>query len=623
MFMTFQGGFFGRLLRIDLTERKHHVEEIDPEILRDYVGGSALAARILYEELPAGTDPLGPENKLVYTVGPFTGTRIPCASRLNISTKSPLTGGLGSSLSGGFFPVEMKWAGYDAIVIEGRSEEPVYISVNDDRVSIRNAEKYWGLDTQDTQVYLKEELKDQNFRISCIGPAGENQILISCIMNEARAAGRKGVGAVMGSKNLKAIAVRGTKDVPVADGKALRTAVIEVMKYFKEDIGTYGILSKYGTTATVESTVELGVFPVNNWKDPADTSWLNSIGSEAVSNYNVRQNPCYGCPIGCSWVRMSKGSRYAGISSEGPEYETLYSLGSSEGIDNPDFIIAADRLCDRLGMDTISAGVTTSMAMEMVEKGVLKETNGLDLRFGNEEASLAFLRMMAYREGFADLFADGTRKAAQRLGKGADLYSIEVKGLELPAYDVRGLKAMGLNFATSYTGADHNRGYAFQEVFGVPLPKPVERLDIAGKGKLTKWNQDFCGAFDITTLCMFPVHGPLVTIAHGMVARLLTVVTGWDFSEEDVWKLGERLNNLARMFNVREGFRRVDDYLPRKIMEEPLKSGLSKGHYIPRKDLDLMLDEYYEARGWTSDGVPTREKLLELKLDLAVEDIPV
>jgi aldehyde:ferredoxin oxidoreductase len=620
--MSFNGGFFGKLLRIDLTDRNSSVEDIDGSTLKDYVGGALLAARILYDELEPGRDPLGPENKLVYAVGPLTGTSVPCSSRLNIGTRSPLTGGLASSLSGGFFPVEMKKAGYDVIVIEGKADSPVYISINNDRVRIRSAERIWGLDSQDTQMYLKEELKDQNFRISCIGPAGENLSCISCIMNEARAAGRKGVGAVMGSKNLKAIAVRGTCEVPVADQSALRAMVIEIMHLFKKDEATYGGLSRYGTTATVESTIELGVFPENNWQKSADTNWAKKAGSQVLEAYNVRQNPCYGCPIGCSWVRMNRHGRYAGLSSEGPEYETIYSLGSSEGINDPEYLIAADRLCDRLGLDTISAGLVTSMAMELVEKGILEDTGGLDLRFGNQKESLEFLRMLAYREGFADNFADGTRKAAERLGGGTDLYAIEVKGLELPAYDARGLKAMGLNFATSYTGADHNRGYAIQEVFGVSLPEPVERLEIKGKGRLTKWNQDFCGAFDVPTLCMFPIHGPLLEKSHDIVAKLLTSVTGLNFEAEDVWTLGERLNNLARMFNVREGFSRFDDYLPRRVMEEPLKNGLSEGEYISRKDLDQMLDEYYEARVWDSQGIPKAEKLSELGLDFTIKDIP-
>lgn len=619
--MTLSGGFTGKLLRIDLSRRDHVVEEIDERVLRKFVGGASLAAKILYDELLPGTDPLGPGNKLVYTAGPLTGTRTPCASRLNIGTRSPLTGCLANSLTGGYFPVEMKWAGYDAIVIEGRAEEPVYIMISDERIEIRSAKKYWGLDTFDTQMYLKEDLKDHNVRISCIGPAGENLSLISAIINEARAAGRKGVGAVMGSKNLKALVVRGTGEVTVSDKAAFRGVVREILKMFKEDPGTYNDLSRFGTSSTVEATAEMGVFPFNNWQDAAEADVVQSLGSVAFSKYDQGRNPCYGCPIGCSQVRMNRNGSYAGISTEGPEYETIYSLGSVMGIRNPEFVIAADRLCDALGLDSISAGVTVAMAMELMEKGII-HSEGLDLGFGKEEESLAFLRMMAYREGPGALFADGVKKASETIGKGTDLYAIEVKGLELPAYDVRGLKAMAVNFATSYTGADHNRGYASQEVYGVDIPEPVERLSITGKGRLTKWNQDFSGAYDIPTLCEFPVQGALLEKSHEMVGKLLTTVTGWEYTEKDVWLLGERMNNLARMFNVREGFSRKDDYLPRRIMEESLQTGLSRGERITREDLDLMLDEYYSARGWTKEGIPTPEKLKELELEDIIKDLP-
>jgi aldehyde:ferredoxin oxidoreductase len=292
------------------------------------------------------------------------------------------------------------------------------------------------------------------------------------------------------------------------------------------------------------------------------------------------------------------------------------------GIKDPAFVIAADRLCDELGLDTISAGATAAMAMELYENGLFRDTDGLDMSFGNQEAVLAFLRMVAYKEGFGKIFSDGTKRAARAIGKGSDHYAMEVKGLEMPAYDVRGLKAHGVNFATSYTGADHNRGYAFQEVFGIPIPYPVERLEIKGKGALAKWNQDFTGSYDVATMCEFPAQLALAPVAQKVTAELLAGATGWDFSEQDVWQLGERLSNICRMFNVREGFSRKDDYLPKRVQEEPIKEGLSKGEVISQKDLDFMLDEYYEARGWNKNGIPTPEKLQELGLEDTVKDLP-
>ncbi len=618
----FAGGWFGKLLRINLTDRTSRVEEIDHTVLYKFVGGTALGAKILYDEVLPGIDPLGPENKLIYTAGPLTGTETPCASRLNVTTKSPLTGAIATALSGGYFPVEMKWTGFDAIVFEGKASEPVYVLIRDDKVEIKSAVRYWGLNTQDTQTYMKEDLNDHNIRIACIGPAGENLSLISCIINECRAIGRKGVGAVMGSKNLKAIAVRGTKEVPIANQKKFKETIKEFLKYLRDSELVYPVFSKTGTSSAVGATSALGFFPAKNWQDTGVEDLAPHLDSNVFAQYRQTRNSCYRCPIACSQVRMAKTGRYAGISTEGPEYETIYSLGSVLGIKDPAFIIAADRLCDELGLDTISAGVTVGMAMELYERGIFTATDGLELKFGNQEATLTLLRMMAYKEGFAKIFADGTKRAGQAIGNGAEYYAMEVKGLELPAYDVRGAKAHGVNYATAYPGADHNKGYAGQEVFGTPIPYPVERLEIKGKGILAKWNQDFSGCYDATTLCAFPALLALAPVAQKVIADLLSAVTGWEFTEQSVWQLGERLNNLCRMFNVREGFSRKDDYLPRRLMEEPIKDGLSKGEMISQQDLDFMLDEYYEARGWDKNGIPTAAKLQELGLEDTIKDLP-
>ncbi len=618
----FSGGFFGKLLRINLSDRTTRVEEISPETLEKFVGGAALGAKLLYDEVPPGADPLGVENKLIYTAGPITGTDAPCASRLNITAKSPLTGAIANSLTGGYFPVEMKWTGHDAIVIEGKASEPVFVVIKDDAVAIKSAKKYWGLHTQDTQNYMKEDLGDHNIRISCIGPAGENLSRMGCIINEYRAAGRKGLGAVMGSKNLKAVAVRGSHKVPIAHEEKFKQTVREVLDHYKASELAYPVFSKTGTSLAVDAASELGFFPIRNWRETGVEDFSRHLGSEVYSRYRQTRNACYRCPISCSQVRMARKGPYAGIATEGPEFETIYSLGAMVGIKDPAFVIAADRLCDELGLDTISAGATAAMAMELYENGLFTDTDGLDMHFGNQEAVLAFLRMVAYREGFAGIFADGTRRAARAIGGNAGDYAMEVKGLEMPAYDVRGLKAHGVNFATSYTGADHNRGYAFQEVFGIPVPHPVERLAIEGKGALAKWNQDFTGSYDVATMCEFPAQLALAPVAQKVTADLLSAATGLDFGEQDVWRLGERLNNICRMFNVREGFSRKDDRLPKRVREEPIKDGLSKGEVISQKDLDFMLDEYYQARGWDRNGIPTPQKLRELGLEDTVKDLP-
>lgn len=615
------GGWFGKLLRVNLSSQTSVVEDIPEDVLKTYVGGATLGAKLLYDELAAGIDPLSPENKLIYTTGPLTGTDSPCASRLNIATKSPLTGTVTNSLSGGYFPVEFKWTGFDVVIIEGKAAEPVYLVIRDGKVSFYSAKKLWGLSTFDTQLLIKEKLKDQAVRISCIGPAGENLSMMAAIINEARAAGRKGVGAVMGSKNLKAVVVRGTTPVPIADPDVFKSGVRRVLKGLKASPMAYPVFSKAGSVCASEPVCAVGCLPSNNWQNDKDIDWVECIGSKGLEETDQNVNPCYRCPVACSQVRMARRGKYAGMMTEGPEFETVYSLGSNLGITDPNAIIVGDRLCDELGLDTISAGVCIGMAMELVEKGLLEDQDGLGLRFGNDDASMRMLRDMAHRQGqMGQLFADGTKRAAEKLGEAFMHYSIQVKGLELPAYDVRGFKAHGLNYATCYTGADHNKGYSIQEVFGTPVPHPVERLDLEGKGKLTKFNQDFAGLFDTLTFCEFPAIF-IPDIFQEVAAEMLTGATGLTFSAQDMWDVGERLNNLCRMFNLREGFSRKDDTLPARLMTEPLKFGLSKGEKISQEDLDFMLDEYYAARGWTKDGTPTPEKLAELQLDFAIPDL--
>lgn len=612
--MAIKGGIFGKILRIDLTNKTSQIDTMNDDFFEKYVGGALLGVKLLYDETNPKIDPLGEESKIIYSLGPLTGTDTPCTSRLCITTKSPATGTVTTSLSGGFFPVELKKAGYDALVISGKSAEPVYILIKDDKVSFGNASKYWGLNTLDTQMYMKENLHDQNIRISCIGPAGENLSTMAGVFNEARTAGRKGCGAVMGSKNLKAIAVRGTQEVPIADGEAFKKSIKEMLQCFKESPLAYPVFSKVGSACALEATNALGVFPSKNWQNDEDIDWDEILGPKKLSEMNQTRNGCYKCPIACSQVRRIRKGKYSGISSEGPEYESVFSLGSLVGIKSPEFTVAADRLYDELGIDSISAGASAAFAMELYERGIFTDTDGMELKFGKEEETLKFIRMLANREGFASIFTDGTKKAAEIIGKDTYKYTSEVKGLELPAYDVRGLKAHGLNFATCYTGADHNKGYAFQEVFGIPVPHAVERLEIEGKGKLTKFNQDFAALFDIITYCEFPAEIAVTHIFQRLTADLVGAATGFDYTENDMWIVGERFNNLCKLFNLREGFTRKDDSLPERIKNEPLKFGLSKGEVISQKDLDYMLDEYYECRGWDRDGVPSTEKLEKLGL---------
>jgi aldehyde:ferredoxin oxidoreductase len=619
------GGYTGKVLRIDLTNLTANEEALPPDVAREYIGGAGFGIKYLFDEVPGRIDPLGAENKIIFSLGPLTGTAVPCASRMAVTAKSPLTGAVGMALTGGQFPTELKKAGYDALIIEGKAKAPTYLSIRDREVRFRSASGLWGMNTLDCQRVIKDDLRDENIRVSCIGPAGENLSRISAIINEMRAAGRKGLGAVMGSKNLKAIAVRGTGSVPVASSDRLKAAKGEMARAMKESPALYPAFSKTGTPSNVDNTCALGIFPAKNWTATGEFAPAREIGVEAMKTRNAGREFCSGCPVGCSQLNLARTGLYAGTLAEGPEFETMYSFGGETGVDNVDAIIAADRLCDELGLDTISAGVAIGFAMELYEKGILtrRDTGGLDLKFGSHESMIILLHLMAHRQGFGNLLADGVMAAARKIGKGTEKYAMHVKGLELPAYDVRGAKAHGLNYATSYTGADHNRGYAFQEIFGIPVPYAVNRFAAEGKGKLTKWNQDVRTATaDCPTMCVFILDMAVPHMARENTAALMAAVTGNEYTPDEVQKVGERINNLARAFNVREGFARADDTLPERLMDEPLKAGASKGNVITRDDLALMLDEYYAARGWDRDtGIPTREKLEELGLGYAAEKL--
>jgi aldehyde:ferredoxin oxidoreductase len=613
----YSGGYAGKLLRINLTDRTYKEEPVSEALARDYIGGAGFGIKYLFDEVKPDTDPLGPDNKLIFAVGPFTGVGVPCSSRMSVTGKSPLTGAVGMALSGGQFPAEMKYAGWDGIIIEGKSDKPVYVAITDATVRFRDAAHVYGTRTFDCQQIIKDELHDQNVRVCCIGPAGEHLSKIACIINERRAMGRKGLGAVMGSKNLKAIAIRGTGTIPVASKEKYKIARSALLKAFKESPVLYPEFAQHGTPMTYEVTGALGILAARNWTGTGEFV-PDGLNLESQTAHKIGKEHCHDCPVGCSQMKMAKSGVYAGILSEGPDFETIYSFGTNNGISDLDTVIAADRLSDELGLDTISAGVTIGFAMELFEKGILtpEDTEGIDLRFGNDEAMMKILQKMAFRDGIGDLLADGCLSAAKKIGKGTEKYAIHIKGLELPAYDVRGAKAHGLNYATSYTGADHCRGYAFQEIFGIPVPWQVDRFAIEGKGKLTKWNQDIRSVTcDCAPMCGFLLDMAVPAIACQNTATLMEAITGIPYTPADVEKVGERLNNVAKAFNVLAGFTRADDNLPERLMTEPLKAGASKGQLISRADLDTMLDEYYAERGWDiKTGIPTRAKLTDLGL---------
>lgn len=619
--MGFSGGYQGKVLRIDLTTKSSREENLDPELARRFVGGAGLGIKYVFDEVDPQLDPLSPENKLVFAPGPLTGTQAPCASRMAVVAKSPLTGTIAVSMTGGFFPAELKFAGYDVLIVEGKADQPVSIVIHKGKVAIRPAMHLWGMKSIDCEHILKEQLGDHNYRIACIGPAGERLGRMANIMNELRTAGRKGLGAVMGSKNLKAIAVRGHLDVPIADRAVFAEAKKSFLHKMKDSPVLYPEFSKYGTPATVDVTCGLGIFPAKNWTATGEFEPVDTLGAAANTVQKTGREHCYTCPVACSQVKLTTPEGpYPGTTSV-PEFETLYAFGGQTGVDNLDAVIAADRLCDELGLDTISTGVTIGFAMELFERGIIgkEETKGLDLSFGNHQAMLEMVKRIAFRQGLGDVLSNGVKVASQMIGKGSEDYAMHVKGLEPPGYDVRGAKAHGLNFATSFNGADHNKGYAFQEIFGIPVPKPYDRFVSEGKGWLTKWNQDIrCVTCDCATMCAFLMDMAVPDVALENTAGLLRGATGIDYTAEEVERVGERVQNLARVFNIRAGFTAEDDTLPKRLMTEKIKAGGSKGSVIPREELQQMLSDYYLERGWTALGIPTKERLLSLGLHEAI-----
>ncbi|KXA90155.1 hypothetical protein AKJ61_01295 [candidate division MSBL1 archaeon SCGC-AAA259B11] len=620
--MELKRGYQGEILRLNLDAQKFEIENLDPETAENFVGGAGLGIKYLYDEVDPKVDPLGEENKLIFSPGPLTGTSSPSASRMSVTGKSPLTSCVGMSTVGGDFPAEVKFAGFDAIIVEGCLDDPGYIHIDEGEVEFKDADDLWGASTFDSQEFIKRDFGD-NVEIACIGPAGENLSKMGCIICGRRAAGRKGLGAVMGSKNLKAIAVEGDEEVEIYDEDEFREATGELLKAMKDSEVLYPTFSPHGTSMVVEVADELGILPAENWRSTGEFP-SEGLYSGSQKDYRIRMEACYNCPVACSQVRLVEEGPYQGELSEGPEFETTYSLGTGVGVDYYPAIIAGDRMCDFYGLDTISTGVTIGFAMELFERGIIAEedTDGLELNFGNHQAVLELIQKIAFRDGFGDLLAEGSREVAKRIGEDSLRYAMQVKGLELPGYDVRGAKAHGLNYATSYTGADHNRGYAFQEIFGIPVPEEVDRMETEGKGELTKWNQDIrTVTCDCSPLCVFILDTSIPGRADEIMSSLVNSATGLDHTPESFFKIGERINNLARAFNVQVGYTREDDTLPQRILEEGIEKGGSKGQSISKEELEEMKDEYYEERGWNEKGIPTQEKLKELELDYVIDDL--
>jgi len=592
----------GTILRINLSSGEISKESLDESLARNFLGGRGIATKILYDELPAGTDPLSPENKLIFAAGPLTGTSAPTGGRYMVITKGPLNGAIASSNSGGFFGKEFKTAGYDLIIFEGKAEKPVYVWIKDDEVEIRDASDLWGKNTHETTDILMEKIGDSKAKVACIGPAGEKLSLISCIINDKnRAAGRTGVGAVMGSKNLKAVVVRGTGKVELADADKFREAQKMTIGKIRENPTTSQGLPAYGTAVLVNVINENGLFPTRNFQTGVFEGASKISGETLADTYLTKNTHCFACPIGCG-----RATKINGREGEGPEYEVAWSFGADCGVDDLKAIVEANYLCNELGLDGISAGATIAAAMELYERGYLpkEDLDGPELKFGSAEAIVEYTRKMGLREGFGDKLAEGSYRLASAYGHPE--LSMSVKKQELPAYDPRGAQGHGLEYATSNRGGCHVRGYMISpEILGAP--EKIDPQALEGKPTWVKTFQDLTAFIDASGLCLFSSFA----LGADEYGALAAAATGWDMDGNEVLKIGERIWNLERLFNLREGFSKDDDTLPERLLEEPMPDGPNKGTV---HKLGELLPEYYKVRGWDENGVPTEEKKKELGL---------
>ncbi len=603
-------GWHGRLLRVNLTAGTWREEDIPEEEARKYIGGRGLAIKYLFEGMDPQADPLSPENLLIMATGPLTSTPAPTGNRYMVVCKSPLTGALANSNSGGVFPTMMKRAGYDLLIFEGRAEKPVYLYINNRQVELRDASHLWGHDTAHVDAAIKSETSDKA-SVACIGPAGENGALMAAIINDChRAAARSGVGAVMGAKNLKAVAAAGTLVPPLFDEPAMRAVVREANGQLAADIKKGATMRIYGTSYVPDVTNAAGVLPTRNFEYGTFEGAHKINGPTLKEHFLIRHTACYACPLACARLTEVKGEIYgekwAGR-GEGPEYESIGSLGSACGIDNMAAITKANYVCNELGLDTISVGVTIACAMEMYEKGYLSEEQiGRPLRFGDADAMLDLVRQTAYRQGFGDEIAEGSWRLATKYGHPE--LSITAKKQEFPSYDPRGIKGMGLLFATSNIGASHMMGdTAYTELFGVG--KKIDGLTYEGKAELVKHFQDIFTIIDAAGLCVFvAIRYTLDTLNGYQPTRITDMVnnaTGAGYSQAGLLEAADRVYTLERLFLTRAGFSRADDHLPPR-MSEPMPAGPIQGETM---DLGRVLDDYYAARGWDANGIPTRAKL--------------
>ena len=608
-------GFTGRLLYIDLSASETSIVNLEAKVGRSYLGGSGLGAHLL-SSMDWKIDPCDSRNRLAFLTGPLTGTPVPLCSRYSVCAKSPLTAIWGEAHASGFWGPELKATGFDGVVIEGKAQCPVYLLIEDGCVAIKDARYLWGKDTFATEDAIKQEVGNGRVRVACIGPAGEKGSAMAAIINDrGRAAARCGIGAVMGSKNLKAVAVRGTRQIKTARPEELRLLAQSLVKLARDSAaGKY--LREYGTAGGMYPFHEFGDVPIKNWKQGAWEEGCHRVSGQVMKDTILTgRYACKGCPIGCGRVVELKDGPYRGLKGKGPEYETAAVFGPLCLNDDLGAVAKANDLCNRYGLDTISTGAVIAFAFECFEEGLItrKDTEGMELVWGNAGALVTMVEKIGKREGFGDLLADGCRKAAERIGGDAARYALHVKGLELPMHDPRAFSSWAVAYGTSNRGGCHIQAPTFWVERGLTFPAiglddPGDRFAWEGKGRLTRIFQDFCEVVESSGICKFALYGDF---RPQHILSLLRCATGWDLELDEMMKIGERSFNLKRMINVRCGISSKDDLLPDRILTLSLPEGGTKG-YLP--DQKKMLEDYYRERGWDEEGIPRPEKLRELSL---------
>jgi len=607
-------GYNGKVLRVNLSTKGISTEELDDIFYRRYMGGRGFIGHYLLKELEPGVDPLGPENKLVFATGVITGGRIGGSGRNSVGAKSPLTNGYGEAEAGGYWGAELKRAGYDVVIFEGKSEKPVYLWISSGKAELRDASHLWGKKTWDTQEAIRAELGDKAIKTALIGPAGEKLSLLACILNDiTHSYGRTGLGAVMGSKNLKGVAVRGKKPPAVADPEKIK----EIIKWLNENYSRG--FQDVGTAGGVVGLNNNSGLPTRNFQDPSFE------GAEAISGQTMRdtilikRDTCYACPVRCKRVVKTEGEFEVDPVYGGPEYETIGALGSNCGVDNLAAIAKGNEICNANSIDTIGVGTTIAFAMECFERGIIteKDTDGIELKFGNADAMVKMVDKICKREGFGDLLADGCMRAAEKIGKGASEYAMHVKGQEFPMHEPRWKQGMGMGYAVSPTGADHMQ--SIHDGGSGKHPGGLLRLGVleglpsndlsSGKVRMFTYQQHWNSFGNCAGLCVF------LPYSYNQQAEIVQAITGWDVTTWELMKVGQRGTTLARAFNVREGFTKKDDYLPKR-MHQAFTSGPIEGIAVGEERLDEAMSMYYSMMEWDEEtGVPTRGGLQEMDIE--------